>query len=547
MQINLKKIFNNKTIAIWVFINGIINIISVSSPSIPQRINFLLDFFPLSFLETTRFITLVIGSWLIIISVNIYRRKERAFKITLLILIFSILFNLIKAIDYEEALFSLVLIIILIKNRQLFYVKSVKFNPKALIAKITFSIFGLLLYGILGFWFLEKKDLGINFNFTQALNATWRQIFLMGNKFTPHTRYAKTFLNSLNWLTTLNLLYLTSELFRPLILKNKRKEDIKLAKQIVNKYSNSNLDTFKTDSDKNFFFSKNKKTVIAYGLYKGVALCLGDPVGPKENLQKCLTEFKQYCKYHDLKIAFFQTRATYLDIYRQFKFKEIKIGDEAIVNIKNFNLEGRTHKNLRNTINKISKKNYITEFIAPPLNKKLFNQIKVVSDSWLSLPAKKEYKFTLGSFEYNYLKNTPIFVLRNSQHQIIAFTNLINSYRKKQLVIDLMRHMDNAPNGVMDYLFVKLFFYLKKQGYHSVSLGLAPMSGFNLDEKPKKIEKIAHLISTKINFIFNFRGLKKYKAKFADIWEPHYLVYENNLDILNILRAHIALINGKGE
>lgn len=547
MQISLKKLFNNKTIAIWVFINGIINIISVASPGVPQRIEFLLDFFPLNFLETTRFITLIIGLWLIIISVNIFRRKKRAYKITLLVLIFSVLFNLIKAIDYEEALISLILILILVKNRQLFYVKSAKFDLKALIIKMVFSVFALLLYGVLGFWFLEKKDLGINFNLIQALNATWKQIFLINNGFIPHTRSARTFLNSLNWLTTINLLYLSSALFKPLILKNRRAEHIRLAKQIIKQYSNSNLDAFKTDSDKNFFFSKEQTTVIAYGIYKNIALCLGDPVGPKSNLRQCLIEFKEYCNQHGLKIAFLQTRSIYLDIYRQLGFKEMKIGDEAIVNIKKFNLEGRIHKNLRNTISKLSKENFTTEFFSKALDKKLFNQLKVVSDSWLSLPAKKEYRFTLGNFNYNYLKNTPIFILRNSQQQIIAFVNLISSYRKKQLVVDLMRHMADVPNGTMDYLFVKLFLYLKKQGYHSVSLGLAPMSGFSIDENPKKIEKITHFISTKANFIFNFRGLKKYKAKFADIWEPHYLIYENNLDIINILRAHIALLSGKGE
>jgi lysylphosphatidylglycerol synthetase-like protein (DUF2156 family) len=35
----------------------------------------------------------------------------------------------------------------------------------------------------------------------------------------------------------------------------------------------------------------------------------------------------------------------------------------------------------------------------------------------------------------------------------------------------------------------------------------------------------------RLNFLFSFRGLYRYKAKFATSWEPRYLVYSNALEL----------------
>jgi lysylphosphatidylglycerol synthetase-like protein (DUF2156 family) len=34
-----------------------------------------------------------------------------------------------------------------------------------------------------------------------------------------------------------------------------------------------------------------------------------------------------------------------------------------------------------------------------------------------------------------------------------------------------------------------------------------------------------------MNFMFSYRGLRAYKAKFASRWEPRYVVYQNVFDL----------------
>ena len=112
-----------------------------------------------------------------------------------------------------------------------------------------------------------------------------------------------------------------------------------------------------------------------------------------------------------------------------------------------------------------------------------------------------------------------------------AFANIICSYHQGEATIDLMRRRSDAPYGVMDYLFVKLFLQCKEKGYATFSLGMAPMSGFQEHENPSREERAIHYFFQHMNFLFSYRGLRFYKAKFASWWEPRYVIYQNAIDL----------------
>jgi phosphatidylglycerol lysyltransferase len=57
------------------------------------------------------------------------------------------------------------------------------------------------------------------------------------------------------------------------------------------------------------------------------------------------------------------------------------------------------------------------------------------------------------------------------------------------------------------------------------------MSGFQEREGASVEEKAVHYFFQHLNFLFSFRGLRQYKAKFASFWEPRYAVYRNVLDL----------------
>ncbi len=65
------------------------------------------------------------------------------------------------------------------------------------------------------------------------------------------------------------------------------------------------------------------------------------------------------------------------------------------------------------------------------------------------------------------------------EEKVIAFLNVIPDYNPGEGTYDLIRKTEDAPHGVMDFMLVELFRYMKAQGYSTVNLGFAPMSGIN--------------------------------------------------------------------
>jgi phosphatidylglycerol lysyltransferase len=165
-------------------------------------------------------------------------------------------------------------------------------------------------------------------------------------------------------------------------------------------------------------------------------------------------------------------------------------------------------------------------------------QLQEVSDEWLLIPGRRERQFTLGRFDPDYLRLTPVIAAVDKDERILAFVNEIPSFRKGEATLDLGRRRTEAPNGIMDYLFVQAALLHRERGFERFNLGMAPMSGFQEKEQASPQERAVHTFFQQLNFLFSYKGLRAYKAKFASSWEPRYVVYRN---VLELPRLAIAL------
>lgn len=294
--------------------------------------------------------------------------------------------------------------------------------------------------------------------------------------------------------------------------------------EIVEQYARSPLDEFKLWPDKAHFISSNGQCVIAYRVTHRMAIALGDPAGPESEIEKSIGEFLDFSSAKQWEPAFYQTLPDFVASYQRFQLKTLKIGDDAIVELDRFSLDGKSKRDLRSKLHHFEEVGVRFVEYRPPVPGDILAQLKIVSDQWLKIPGRRERSFTVGRFDPGYLQSRPVLTVTDSTGTVLAFINLITVDRK-EITGDLMRRRTDAPNGVMDYLFVKLCQYAREKGYMRVSLGMAPMTGFRPDEAASAEERVIHGLFRKFDFLFSFQGLYRYKSKFATTWEPRYLLY----------------------
>jgi phosphatidylglycerol lysyltransferase len=514
--------------------SGLTNLFSVmGDPLLPERRRILREFFPMDFLRLSRSFTVLLGLALVVSSINIYRRKRRAWLVVLLLAGFSVLFHLTKGLDYEEATFSLLLVVVLVPLRKHFTVKSGTPELKGSLIRLAAAAGAALVYGVAGFWLLDQRQFGINFVIGDSVRKAILFLTMVGDaSLVPHTRYAAWFLDSLYMTGFTVAAYSAFALFRPAFYTlSIHPHEIQAATEITRLHGRSALDFFKLWPDKSYLFSPSRHSFIAYGVAGSFALALADPVGPEEEIEPSVRGFLEMCKENGWMCGFHQTLPDFLPMYRRLGFHKLKIGDDAIVDLAEFSLDGKRMKQFRTEIRKLEAKGIVSREYEPPLTDEVLAQIREVSDKWLQIPGRRERRFTLGSFDPHYLRSTPVVAALDANGRMLGFVNLPASYRKGEATGDLMRRRIEAPNGIMDYLLVKILLRAKQQGLERFNLGMAPMSGFHEKEEATPEERAVHFFFQRLNFLFSYRGLRYYKAKFATIWEPRYAIYRNAFEL----------------
>jgi phosphatidylglycerol lysyltransferase len=521
--------------ALFLMLLGILNIISVLTPAISERLIRLNDFLPLDVIHASNYLVMTAGLFLLVTAAFMLKGLRTAWWFAVVLTILSFIGHITKAIDYEESIVALFVFIVLIITRKDYYIKT---NPKlqfvGLKTSLLFTVV-VLTYGIMGFYFLDKKHLNIDFNFLQSVRFTLQNYFLIrGNELVPNDAFAKHFLYSINVSGFLSIAFLIYTLVRSYTShQNVSEEELALAKNLLKLYGNSQLDYFKIYRDKMIFFSENQKSFISYRISGNFAVVLENPVSENAmEMQKCISEFDKYCYESGMKSIYYRVPETSLDVYHIFRKKELFLGQEGIVDITSFSLDGGAKKSMRNAIKKVTDRGYKSNIHFPPIKDGILQKVKSVSDEWLADTDRSEIVFSQGMFNWDELKQQTLIVVENDEEKIIAFLNIIPDYAKDEATYDLIRKTKDAPNGVMDFILVELINYLKTQNITHLNLGFAPMSGLNDPHTfPERSMKFAY---EKIRSFSHYKGLREYKEKFEPVWTNKYLVYQHDYDLLQM-------------
>ena len=512
-------------VALLTAIMGVINFLSGITPSLQYRLRLLEQYSPFTVTRGGHLTSVLAGFALLLLSVSLWRRKQIGWLLTLITLVLSIFVHLFKGLDYEEATLAAVLAGLLIYLRPYFHAHSdppsIQQGLQVLFAAFLFT----LAYGVIGFYLLDRH-FKVNFGFWDAV----RQTVVMFVQFydpglVPITGFGRYFADSIYAVGAATFGYALVMLLRPVL--NRRlvtEEERSRAWDIVRAHGQTALARYALLPDKKFFFG-TKGTLISYVVENRVALALGDPVGPQDCLLHSVSEFRTVCESNDWLSAFYQVRTEYLNEYSSLGFDYLLLGQEAIVDLSTFTLEGGANKTLRNVHNKLLRNGYHYDVVHPPFSPRMLRELKTISDEWLSSRSASEMRFSLGWFDEAYLNTCPILLVRDREGFIEAFANIVPEFQNNGVAVDLMRHRAKVESGLMDFLFVSMLMWAKEQKFSTFNLGLSALSGVGEHSDDALIERTLHYIYKNVNRFYNFRGLHAFKEKFHPTWSPRYLIY----------------------
>jgi phosphatidylglycerol lysyltransferase len=523
--------------AVIILILGIVNIISAITPAIPSRLLLVRNMLPEDIIVISNSLVLVLGLILVMLSMFLLQGSKRAWYAAISTTAFSFFGHLLKAVDFEEAILAFV------AGSALWYTRSfykLKPNPKFIsfnYVVVIYAFVAVLAYGVLGFYFIDKKHFGIDFHLDQAITAVLKLFFLIDDKaLIPRTRFGSRFEDSIYIAGACLILLVIFSLLKPYFSKPfNTPEDFKAAEDILKKHGKSALDYFKVYPDKLLFFNQERSAFISFKITRHFAMVLEDPVAENDLVRKEMVErFEVFCQENGFISAYYRVPESSLEFYKAIGRKSIPIGEEAILNLTTFTMDGGKMKTTRSAVNRLTGEGYELKVYHAPIKEGLLQKLEKVSEDWLKDLNQKEVAFTQGVFDTSILKEQTILTIEDQEEKVYAFLNLVPDYAPGEATYDLIRKINDAPNGVLDMLLAKTFLYLKAEGFTTVNMGLAPLSGMEDVNVTQKTIKYAY---ENFKMFGQFKGLRKYKDKFFPHWEKKFLIYSHNYHLLQAPRA----------
>jgi len=543
---SLSESWNVRIVAIMTAAMGVINVLSAVTPALAERLLILEQYLPLSVTHGGRLTSVLAGFALILMAGGLWRRKHVAWLATLAILIVSAVSHLVKGLDYEEALLAGVLIVWLIYLRHYFHARSDRPSVQQGLRVLVIAFVFTLGYGVLGFYLLDR-----HYSVKFGLAAALRQTVVMFTQFydpglVPLTGFGRYFAASIYIIGLITFTYAAVMLLRPVFVRDPATPAERArAAEIVQHYGHSTLARMTLFDDKAYYFSPGG-SFLAYTVKGRVAVTLGDPIGPEQDLVATINGFRELCSQDDWEPAFYQTLPETLAVYRDTGFEALCIGCEGIVNVQEFSLEGGANKNFRIGYNHMIKLGYQVRFHQPPIPEPILFELREISDEWLTMMHGTEKRFSLGWFDDDYIRNSQIAAVHDPQGWITAFANIIPEYRRDEVTADLMRRRRDVEPGTMDFLFVSLFQWARAQGCSTFNLGLSALSGIGENPNDPATERILHFIYEHVDQFYNFKGVHEFKNKFHPVWSPRYLVYPGSPSLPAVWMAVVQANSGTG-
>lgn len=511
-----------------VLVAGVAMLVTGTLPVNTAHMQWLRHALPLGLFEMSHFLASVAGLMLVLFSSELQRKQRGAYVSVLVLLALGVVFEAVKGHALLSGLVFGGLFFALIPCHK-------SFTRHSALLSESFSVQWMLTVLVVmgsAIWLVF-----FNYRHIDYAHDLWWRFSFHGNA----SRAMRATTGAMVLLLFLGL----RKLLRPPVPEPRRPTDgeLKEIRSIVHGNASPTA-ALALLRDKAILFSPDHRSFIMYGVANRIWVAMGEPVGNKADFPELLWSFRAQSDRHGGRPVFYQIGEENMAMYVDAGFSFFKLGEEAIIPLAHFTMEGSAWAKLRYAHRRMEKLGHTFEVLPVEFVPSHLPRMREISDAWLAAKAVKEKGFSLGCFDEDYMREFPIAVVRDDSGGIVAFANLWPGDGRTELSMDLMRHLPGTPPGIMDYLFVSLFLWGREQGYASFNMGMAPLAGLESHPLGPFWLRVGVWIFRNGEHFYNFQGLRRYKDKFNPQWRPRYLASIGSMQLPSELLAITSLISG---
>ncbi|MEV0533033.1 phosphatidylglycerol lysyltransferase domain-containing protein [Kitasatospora sp. NPDC050463] len=442
------------------------------------------------------------------------------------------------ALNYISTVLTCLFVLALLVGRKEFTSKGDSSNPKT--AAATF-VGGLAFGGVVGALLVWANNTAEGSDFWDLFRySVGRMITITPSEHLRSVVTAPTWvnaaINAMGGALFLLVLYVAfrspkdKELLTP--------EDEERLRALLDKQGDrDSLGYFALRRDKAVVFSPSGKAAVTYRVVGGVSLASGDPIGDPEAWPGAIDAWLAEAREHAWAPAVMGASEEAGVIYARHGLDALELGDEAIVELDEFSLDGRAMRVVRQAYNRVKRAGYTVRIRRhQDIPEHEMAELVAKADQWRDGATERGFSMALGRLGDPGDGRCVMLECHDGDGELKALLSFV-PWGADGLSLDLMRRARDTENGLMEFMVIELLQRAGEVQLARVSLNFAMFR--SVFERGSKLGAgpVLRLWRSVLGFFsrwWQIESLYRANAKYRPIWEPRYLLFEKSSEIPRI-------------
>ena len=309
--------------------------------------------------------------------------------------------------------------------------------------------------------------------------------------------------------------------------------ELEQVRQLIARHGTDTLAPFVMRADKAFFFAPDRGAVLAYRVVGGIAIVSGDPIGPAEAVGPLVERFIAHAHARGWRIAILGASERCLDLYGAYGLHALYHGDEAVLDVRTFSLEGRAIRKVRQSVSRLAREGYRVEVVHPgALGPDERAELKQIAAEWRGVQPEKGFVMALDDL-FRLEGDEALFVIgRDASGTAQGFLHFAVSRAGAALSLSTMPRRRTTPNGFNEWLVCEAARWAGANGFERMSLNFAPFAAlFTPGAALSRRERAQRRALLALKGHFQLDNLLRFNEKFFPGFERRFVVYERRSDL----------------
>jgi lysyl-tRNA synthetase, class II len=510
---------------------GLLDLVSALLPAEADRLRALDRLVPGAVSEGATAATAAAGIGLLLLAGGLRRRQRLAWLATVALLGGSAVLNVTKGLDVEEALVEAFLAGLLLSQAGSFTARQGPPERRAALRPALLVVLATAVYSALGL-LANADDVDVPLTLPRVARETGRMAVGLGSGVGLEGRFGRVFPASVAAVFYLGALLVVVRALAPALVRPGR--DPGLAEAVA--ASGDSLAYFALRDDR--LSVRGGDALVSWAPVGVVALAAGDPLGPPAGWSAAVAAFLAEAAAQGRVAAALGCGADAARTWQAAGMTTIYLGDEAVLDLDRFTLEGRAVRIARQSWYRAQRRGFTaTVCRAGALDPVDLAELRARCAHWRGGTPERGFSMALGRLFDPRDAGGFLVVGRDAAGRPLGLLHLV-PWGGDGASLDAMRRDRDAPAILNDFLVVEAARQLPALGVRRLSLNFSFLRAVLVAGGDARLSlRVARWGLCRLSRRFPIQSLYRFNRKFAPTWQPRYLAVQAAEELATVALA----------